>query len=223
METKNLTAQELLADEQLWSLYHASFPPEETEETAVICRGISSGKALMLRACDGQNLVGFINVHLLRNPDSVFIVYLAVDPNYRGKGFGERLVEAAYALGTIKLAFDEQIPLWAEIDSLSLATTEEEKRVRSRRQAFFEKMGLVPILQQSYVQPPVDGNNLVPMTLVVRHGPEHERENEREHELPSFEAHIRNLYRQKYHEVNGISLEKIKLCWKACKFSSDYF
>lgn len=214
------SATELLKDYEFKNLYEQSFPEEEKEPLDIICKGITSKQSMVFKIPDTGPLMGFINLHLLKSPASIFIVYLAIHPLYKGKGLGGILIEKAYQSIISNNIFNskvpnkssssaEIIPLWAEIDSAKLAPNEQEYQTRLQRQNFFQKQNMLALEGINYVQPPINGQHKVPMTLVSRP------------RVENISEHVRALYLQKYHQVNGITLEELRECWQICGFKGE--
>jgi GNAT superfamily N-acetyltransferase len=182
----------------LWALYDTSFPANEREPRDVILASIAANKAVLARARAGGTTLGFSVTHILRNPPAAFLVYLAVSPEHRGSGIGGRLFEYSWNASK-KLASSVDLMLqgiaW-EIDIPEGSETTEEHERRSRRRAFFGRLGGEQ-LDVNYVQPPVNGP-AVPMLLMWRSA---------KGMLPQINQLIRAIYYEKYGAANGIRAE----------------
>lgn len=180
------TASALRADAGFWSLYDAAFPVSEREPPRVIIESVERRVALVVRARQGSETIGLATTHLLANPPASFLVYLAVSKENRNQGLGPKLFEEVMRDGPKQA-------VW-EVDRPDRAPSAEERTLRERRIAFFERLG-GKILLGSYYQPPVNGDEAVPMALMARgvvDTPE------------TIEALVRAMYFEKYGAANGI-------------------
>lgn len=177
---------ELVADAEFWSLYDASFPVDEREPRAVIAGSVERGVGVVLRARSENRTVGLATAHLLRNPASAFLVYLAVSPDHRRRGLGRSLFEEVARLGQHGVAWEVDIP--------ERADSPQERARRERRISFFRDLG-GEIVLRSYMQPPVNGVAKVPMYLMARIA---------RGETLRVEDLVRAIYLEKYGDANGI-------------------
>lgn len=199
----SLTPAELHSDDSWWEIYDAAFPSAEREPRAVILDSLQTGVGVAVRVRSRDETIAIATLHLLKNPSAIFLVYLATTRNLRGRGLGSALLEYAWQIGVAKLsdADHQAIGLIAEVDSPEESIDDEERHIRQRRIAFFQRQGLT-LLPYPYIQPPVDGKTNVPMLLMFRAAPEH-----LEPDVTLTEQLIQAIYFQKYHRVNGIPEE----------------
>ena len=195
------SADDLARDDAWWSIYHESFPSSEREPHEVILRSVEKGIGRAIRAREDGQVVGLATIHLLRDPEAVFLVYLAVEARRRGCGVGRQLFEEASAIGAAARRASSGT-VW-EVDIPSRGESPAEVLRRERRIRFFERCGgyVLPTLFQ---QPPVDGIAPVPMHLMYR--TEHGRELPKPDEVRRL---VRALYFEKYGEANHISSETL--------------
>jgi hypothetical protein len=197
---------ELRADSSFWRLYEASFGPAEREPQDVILRSLEVGAGLAVRARRFGHTMGLATAHVLDNLGVTFLVYLAVDSEWRSKGLGAALFDLVDATGVARLARQGSSPagiVW-ELDDPNTGSDEVESEIRRARMRFFEKLG-GRLLDVPYVQPPVDGHTLVPMRLMFRPStgealPDH----------AASAALVRAMYFQKYQAINGIPTELLE-------------
>jgi GNAT superfamily N-acetyltransferase len=194
----SLNADSLRADRDWWRIYHEVFPANEREPNIIIVQSITMGGGLALRASIENRTAAIATIQLLRSVPAVFLIYLGVDPAAQGQGLGAALFEYAWQAGNAQLAqagLDGLGYIW-EVDSI-IAGDEPEARKRARRIEFFQRQG-GQLLASQYWQPPVDGVNTVPMSLMFR---------------PAgalvineqfVETLVRAIYLEKYRDVNGI-------------------
>jgi hypothetical protein len=137
---------------------------------------------------------------MLRHPPVLFVVYLAVVPEFRSRHIGAALFEELWVEGCRRYSEEglkaEGI-VW-EVDIPERATSEQVLQQGRRRIAFFTRLS-GQVLPGSYIQPPVDGTVSVPMHLMFRPAPGKS--------LPDDavrSALVRALYFEKYHGANKI-------------------
>lgn len=198
----------LETDAGFWRIYDESFRPWLREPRQVIVDSVREGVGLAIAATDGDRTVGLATFHLLEEPAVLFLVYLAVDPALRGQRLGGELLERSIERGLAILRSRGADPLgtiW-EADDPALATTETQRIRRERRIAFFQRHGAT-LLDTPYRQPPlIEGTAALPMRLLFRPAGG---------ALPdeaAIRSTIRNLYLQKYGDLNGLDrglLEKL--------------
>src|SRR5262245_40175541 len=137
---ERVAAEELSRDEAWWGIYADSFPAPEREPAEVILRSVRARTGLAVRArLDGRS-VGLATTHLLRQPASVFLVYLAVERGLRGAGLGRELLDFAWTASAAELRSAGREPMgmiW-EVDPLDESAIAAQPE-RSRRIAFFER------------------------------------------------------------------------------------
>ncbi|MBF5043041.1 GNAT family N-acetyltransferase [Aggregicoccus sp. 17bor-14] len=200
MTLLSLSPDELAQDAALWTLYAQAFPASEREPPEVILRSLRLGVGRALAAREGGVTQGLAVLHLLQDPDVVFLVYLALAPGVRGQGRGGALLEAAWREGAAALAAQGRVArglVW-EVDPPETAPDAAERAVRERRLRFFTRAGAQP-LPTAYLQPPLAaGAGPLPMRLLYRAATAHPVE--------SFEpeALVRAMYAQKYGAVNRL-------------------
>jgi len=113
-----------------------SFPPSELEPFSVLADSLRRGDVALFVACVGEAIAGFGVTLKLPIRDTVYLAYLAVDPDRRGQGIGGRLfrttleVSAATGAGTA-LVWEVERPERG-------APSEDPKR---RRIAFYQRLG----------------------------------------------------------------------------------
>jgi ribosomal protein S18 acetylase RimI-like enzyme len=194
------SADTLAADGAFWQLYDSAFPSTEREPRSVILETQRRGDGVAVRARSGGNTVGLALAHLLRHPPVLFVVYLAVVPEFRSRHIGAALFEELWTAGSRSYAArgtPAEGMVW-EVDVPERATSEQVLQQGRRRIAFFTRLG-GEVLPGSYVQPPVDGTVSVPMHLMFRPAPGKP--------LPDHAAQsalVGALYFEKYHAANGI-------------------
>jgi hypothetical protein len=200
-----LTAENLLSDSSWWEIYNEAFPLTEREPPQVIVNSIEKGLGQAFIARSNGETIGIATTHLLKNPPTVFLVYLATKRGLRGQGCGGELLEYSWETGCKELSDHgyHASGLVAEVDAPDQSDNSEEKHVRVRRIAFFARHGF-QTLPQAYTQPAVDGTTTVPMQLIFRPAKAFERP-----DSTFTDGLVRAIYLEKYHAANGISEESL--------------
>ncbi len=194
------SADALAADAAFWQLYDSSFLSNEREPRDVILDSLRNGVAFAVRARAGAHTVGLAIAHLLREPPTLFLVYLAVAPELRSRHIGAALFEKVWTIGAeryVEWGLKPTGVVW-EVEIPERALGEQGLQDRRRRIAFFERLG-AHVLPRPYVQPPVDGIAPVPMHLMFRPAPGGSLPDD-----SALSALIRAIYFEKYHTANGI-------------------
>ncbi|HYW69771.1 MAG TPA: GNAT family N-acetyltransferase [Pyrinomonadaceae bacterium] len=204
---ESISAEELELDTAWWRIYEDAFPADEREPSEVILDSVRRGMGMAFRVRRDDTTFGLATTHLLHHPAAVFLVYLAVASDERSRGVGGQLLQVAWEMGAERLSAQSLQPLgliW-EVDPTGSAVPDAE--VRQRRIAFFERQG-GRVLIRPYLQPPVDGINAVPMSLMFRPADTETLSTESE------EALVKAIYFEKYGGVNKIDrsiLERLLL------------
>ena len=196
---EHVDALSLEADADFWRIYDESFPASERDSRTVVLATAAEGAGFALRIRRHQTTIGLLVAHMLRNPAVIFIVYLAVDPQWRAHRLGSTLLEAAETLGSRLFEAEGQTGqgmVW-EIDDPSDAVDADERVIRLRRRRFFERAG-GHALDVPYLQPPIDGHSIVPMQLM------HKSSDAATIPPPGARKLVRAIYDQKYRAMNGI-------------------
>lgn len=203
-----LAPAELAQDAEFWALYAQAFPLSEREPPEVILRSLHLGVGRVLAGREASGTQALAVLHLLQDPDVVFLVYLALASERRGQGEGRAVLEAAWSAGARALAQQgrEARGLLWEVDPPETAPDAAERALRERRLRFFERAGGVQ-LPRPYLQPPVGTDPApLPMRLMYRAAPGQPA-------TPDAEALVRAMYAQKYGAVNGLPEAQLQTLW----------
>jgi GNAT superfamily N-acetyltransferase len=194
------SADVVAADGALWQLYDSAFPSAEREPRSVILETLCRGDGVAVRARNGANTIGLAFAHVLRRPPVLFVMYLAVAPEFRSRHIGAALFEKIWVAGSRSYSVrgTEAAGMVWEVDIPERATSEQGLRQSRSRMAFFTRLG-GQVLPGSYVQPPVDGIAPVPMHLMFRPAPGRSLPND-----SARSALVRAVYFEKYHGANKI-------------------
>jgi len=201
----SLTAADLLRDRSWWEIYEEAFPLTELEPPHVIVNSLEMDVGLAVAVRANDSTIAIATAHLLKDPPSIFLVYLATTKIFRGRGCGGELLEYTWITGHQRLSDNgyTTMGLVAEVDAPDQSIDIEDRSIRERRIAFFARHG-AELLPYSYTQPPVDGVNTVPMRLVFRPAEGHGQP-----DSAFSEALVRAMYFEKYHAVNGIAEDSL--------------
>jgi ribosomal protein S18 acetylase RimI-like enzyme len=195
------SAEVLAADAAFWQLYDSAFPSSEREPRSVILETLRGGAGLTLRARTGARTMGLAIGHMLRHPPVLFVVYLAVAPEFRSHHIGSALFAKLW-VASVQRYFEGGLKaegmVW-EVDMPGRAGNEAELEKARRRIGFFHRLG-GNVLPAPYFQPPVDGIAPVPMHMMFRPAPGIPLP-----DGPASAALVRAMYFEKYQRTNGIS------------------
>ena len=126
----------------LEQLYHerlaADFSPDELKplgDLQALCR---AGRYFGYAFYHQERLVGYALLTDTSDRQTVLLDYLAVVPEQRGAGFGSAILRALHD----EFAPDRRRGLLVEVEAVDAAPDDAERRLRSRRVAFYQKNGL---------------------------------------------------------------------------------
>ena len=119
------------------AIYHASFPSVERVDFQTLVNDIVSNKRLFFVAKLDDTSVGFAVIIPLINTSICLLEYLAVTEQHRSKGIGSMLLQ--YLSSTLRET-ENVSGLIFEVESDDHGA-EEEKKIRKRRIAFYERNG----------------------------------------------------------------------------------
>jgi GNAT superfamily N-acetyltransferase len=196
------TAEELVSDRDFFALYEASFPPDQREPVEVMVKTIRTGRGVVIRARSAGQTIGLASAHLLERPPAVFLVYLAVRPESRGRRIGSALFERIWQTGAARLEDRRLIPqcyTW-EVEKPELAADDTARALARKRIAFFQRCGGRELLP-GYYQPPVNGPVPVPMLLMAKAA--------ESQPMPPAHHLVYAIYFEKYGAANGIPAETL--------------
>jgi len=194
---EQLDERALSRDVRFWEIYERSFSASEKEPREVIEKSVRLNAGMAFRTVLDGNTVAMATTHILPKIPAVFLVYLAVDPELRGRGAGGKLLEFAHEKGAT-LAPGSLGMVW-EAERTEDAASGPDRILREKRLAFFRRHGGC-VVSGDYRQPALDGIAPVPMNLLFRPcepgqdaGPD------------LVQALVRAIYDEKYHKLNGIT------------------
>lgn len=118
-----------VSDPRFTKLFGESFAPEEKIPFVNLSRTFGKGGKLTFYN-DGDVFVGF--TYSFEDDGHVFLVYIATEPSLRNRGYGSKVLRSFENTNAGKDLFLVVEPVEGSI---------EEKRLRGRRQAFYERNG----------------------------------------------------------------------------------
>ena len=150
--------------ERFVAIYEGSFPASERDESASLLASIAAGERRCEVALAGEALVGLAVLLPLRGLPVWYLEYLAIDPSWRSRGIGSRL------LGRIReqsLADPDRIEgVVFEVDPPEAATGPE-RAIRERRISMYTRNGATVVADAPrYRAPVLDGEGTLPFTLM---------------------------------------------------------
>lgn len=158
---KNLDFRLGLIDdwEQVKSLYVKSFPSYERQPVSLIKDRIQANVCKLYVLSEAEECVGFALLWQFEENEVIFIEYLAVNPKFRGKGYGKEIMRRIISL-TKSLMFK----LVLEIENPTMGTN---KNQREKRYVFYKELGLTEVNGINYQLPPISSKKSTPMYLMV--------------------------------------------------------
>ena len=173
---------------QLLRIYTDALPESERKSTERLSAMMSDPQYFFLVATMANDVAGFSIVRVFAHADAALLEYMAVASELRNRGVGRWLFAQTAEFDGICPRF-----LLAEVDSDKLPSDDEEDR--SRRKAFYRRMGCREVDQLCYVMPPVSTAPPPEMDILVYKQP-----------LPPFldRSHLRQWLERCYVEVYGL-------------------
>ena len=164
--------------ENIYRLYHSSFPVEERRNWVDIELILNTDKRFNMFVFSSENeFSGFLTFWKFEN--FVYVEHFAVSDSIRGQGIGSQIIKS--------FRDEQKSPIVLEVEL-------PETPVAVRRIAFYEKLGF-KVISKPYLQPPYDGKSDFLPLLLMSTNPHFAQEN--------FE-HIRETL---YTEVYKVKLQ----------------
>ena len=158
---KNLEFRLGLIDdwEKVKSLYLTSFPSYERQPVSLIKDRIQANVCKLYILSGADECVGFAVLWQFEENEVLFIEYLAVNPKFRGNGYGKEIMRRIISL-TKSLKFK----LVLEIENPTMGTN---KNQREKRHIFYQELGLTEVNGINYQLPPISSKKSTSMYLMV--------------------------------------------------------
>lgn len=130
--------------------YEASFPPDERRPFGQVVQLLACPDMHLCGLVDGDDLVGF--VVYWRWPEMLFVEHIAVDPDRRGRQYGQQAISQLLRLESPYHVLEVELP---------------QDGTSQRRVRFYERLGF-SAAPFSYAQPPYQaGSPAIPMHLMA--------------------------------------------------------
>lgn len=211
-----ITSDNITSLVKVFQLYDEAFPVEVREPHEIFLKGLKyAGSSYpnnfrILVGFEGDHLVSFAIGHYLAEVNSGFIVYIATNPQFRGKGLGSetlRKLEKLLTGDANQAGYNSLNAIVLETERQELVITEEEKEDCIKRNRFYEKNNYKLLEEIDYQQPPLhNSGESVPLNLFIK--------NLRKNKISKEEITkiIRAMYHEKYYLVNGIDKAILHNC-----------
>lgn len=132
---------------QTW--YEMSFPPDERRHFEYLLQLLPCPDMYLCGLVDGEILIGFVGYW--HWSEMLFVEHIAVDPEQRGKQYGQRAISELRRLESPYIVLEVELP---------------QDDISRRRIQFYERQGFT-LNPFSYAQPPYQaGNPAIPMHLL---------------------------------------------------------
>lgn len=137
--------------ENIYRLYHSSFPVEERRNWVDIELILNTDKRFNMFVFSSENeFNGFLTFWDFEN--FVYVEHFAVSDSIRGQGIGSQIIKS--------FRDEQKSPIVLEVEL-------PETPVAVRRIAFYEKLGF-KVISKPYLQPPYDGkSDFLPLILMT--------------------------------------------------------
>lgn len=199
-----IEADHWLQDQRWWDIYLNSFPENERDTKEQIHSAVTQGLAQIGRFCLNNVTQAITVIYSFSALPITYLHYFAIDRSFRGQGVGGKLLQnlISYADQLNIQRHNKSMGLLWEIEDPLAATSEQERELRLRRVAFYEKQNAF-LLPKPFIQPPIQATaddpllNSLPMRLMYA-------SNETEFNLIEHEKNIaQTVYQEKYQKVNA--------------------
>lgn len=215
---EEITLDHLTNLDKVLKLYDLSFPIEVREPHLIFIRSLEYVKTSfpnqfrLIVGLEGDELVSFTTGHYLAEVNSGFIVYIATNPLHHSKGLGSKtLLKIEELLSKdAQLAGNDSIGAFIlETETEEFAQSKVEKDNCRRRSQFFQKNHYQLYEEVEYLQPPLhEEGESIPLNLFIKNIQSDRMKIEEVKEI------IRSIYKEKYHNVNGIDKNILNRCLK---------
>lgn len=137
---RNLTKEETAEIYEKW--IHAHFPEDEIKPLRHICRMWKQGAYCALGMYEGEKLVSYGFFAMVPGKDMLLLDYFAVLEDYRNQGAGSFFLQKmGQCLSEYRGVSYQGILI--ETEDIMYSRNEEERKIRQKRNLFYEKNGAV--------------------------------------------------------------------------------
>jgi len=144
----------------LLRIYAESIPPSERKSAEQLAAMVAQPEYSFLAAVENGTVVGFSIAANLRDTEAALLEYMAMAPHQRGRGIGAWLFRETVAQPHLVGRF-----LLVEVDSDR--TKSSDNAERTRRKAFYRRLGAKEVDGLRYRMPRVSSATPPPMELLV--------------------------------------------------------
>ena len=148
--------------DSLGRIYADSFPEGERKSIAKLSGMIEDPAYHFLTVSQSKTVVGYSIAACLKDCDACLLEYMSVDREHRGQGIGQFLFGQTAKSSPLS---DRILLIEVESDK----TESPEKAIRTRRKAFYRRLGCREIPFLNYLMPKVSTGTLPPMDWMVYH------------------------------------------------------
>lgn len=151
--------------DQARRIYTSSFPPVETKPVNKVVKLLLKDKNYHLFAIvkDGS-VIGISLLYVFKPLRSGLLDYMAIIPEYRGKGVGTELFRRT--LNRFKRMCPDSIGLFLEVQKEDVEDLAE-RRTRKNRIIFYRRLGAKKVGNLDYLLPPQHGTKPEEMHLMI--------------------------------------------------------
>ena len=171
--------------EQAIAIYEQSLPANERQPRLVIEDRLNQNLCTLYVAMENTTVIGTMIIWDFDGTPFSFLDYLAVHPDYRGKGIGEfcmRIIQGELSESNKMMLIEVEDPDYGE-----------DRVNKVRRIRFYEKCGARWLANTPYILPPLDGTTTTPMLILIV-----ARENVNRLEGAMIQSILRRVYRAVY-------------------------
>ena len=217
LEWKEITHLEDGLLKKAFSLYHTCFPKYVREEEEVFYESIRQiennlpNRYHFLVGLLDDKVVCMATAHYMAETNCGYIVYIATDPEVRGKGLGKKTLlkmEELLSDDAKKAGRSSLLGISLETEREIDAKNEEEYEETINRLQFFQHLGFSPVKHHYYVQPPLYKDQ-IPVPLYLAFKPLTDNQ-----EI-DFQQLTKAMYYEKYYKMNKIPLPVLKNCMRS--------
>ncbi|MCP9766312.1 GNAT family N-acetyltransferase [Lacihabitans sp. LS3-19] len=159
MEIVKVEIDELETFKEVFEIYESSFPANERQPIETLKIRLKINKEVLFAAKLNNKVVGIGFLFDLLGSDFLLLDYLAVKHNHRGNQVGERLFKQLK-----EYANNQKKHLLMEVDDPEFG---EDKELRIKRIAFYQKNGALVLQNVKYILPALDGTESTNQILML--------------------------------------------------------
>lgn len=97
-------------------------------------KALTKGSIFAVNLMDQENIIGYITYTTIDGYSGIHMLYLAIEPQYRSKGYGGDML-------SLFKDYTHHVHLLFEVEDPNFAESKEDLTIRTRRISFYEKAG----------------------------------------------------------------------------------